>query len=223
MIARANDANDFALSGRIVASVATLEIIAGAVLMAVLPRWGLLVSLVWLAMGIGTIVALCAVDMPRRLRTVLITGLMALFVLTGARLDLLGTIGEDVAAHEASDDRTAPIVAQTVASTELAPRAEVPILPGDTPQRWADDIEALASQVSDASGIRATVRSITVNRMVEPHRVAFDWSIVVGDARKSCGAITIAAADRQAALDQIAATLRLAVDRARAAGVPLCY
>ena len=223
MTARANDADDVELSGRIVASVAALEIIAGAVLMAVSPRWGLLASLVWLAMLIGTIVALCAVDMPRRSRIVLIAGLMVLFVLTGARLDLLGTIGKDVAAHEASEDRTPFIVAPQISSDALRTRPVPPVADPGAPEAWTARIGALASTLSQDRDVRVIVRSITVDRTVEPNRVAFDWSIVAGEVRKYCGSITIAAADQEVVIDEIATTLRIAHDRSRAAGVPLCY
>lgn len=223
MTARANYADDFGVSGRIVASTAALEIIAGAILMTLSPRWGMLASLVWLAMLIGTIVAVCAVAMPRRPRMVLIAGLMTLFVLTGARLDLLGTIGKDVAAHDAGEDGAPRIVAQQISSDALRTRQLPGVADPVAPQAWTARIDALASSLSQAPDVRVIVRSITVDRTIEPNRIAFDWSIVAGEARKYCGSITIAAADRQAVLEQITATLRFARDRSRAAGMPVCY
>lgn len=223
MTARATYTDDYEVSGRIVASTAALEIVAGAVLMALSPRWGLLASLVWLAMLIGTIVAVCAVAMPRRSRIVLIAGLMVLFVLTGARLDLLGTIGKDVAAHEASEDGTPRIVVPPISPDDLRIRPVPFVADPVAPQAWTARIDALASTLSQAPEVRVIVRSITVDRTIEPNRVAFDWSIVAGEARKYCGSITIAAADRQAALEQITTTLRMAHDRSRATGMPLCY
>ena len=216
-------ADDFDGPGRTVAGLAAIELVACSILMAVFPRWSIIGSFACLAILLGTIVALCAVAIPRRLRLVLVAGVTTLFMLTGARLDLLGTVGRDVAAHPASEDRTVPIVTHANVADEPHARSEAPAVHADTQDGWTADIDALTSRLSQAQGVRAIVRSLTVDRTVEPSRVALDWSVAVGDERKPCGSITIAAADRQVALDQIGETLRIAVARSRGAGSPLCY
>ncbi|WP_156348330.1 hypothetical protein [Sphingomonas sp. Leaf34] len=223
MSARSDHADAYDAPGRLVMSVAAVELIGGAILMTILPRWSVVLSFVWLAILLGTIIASCAVAMPRPVRIVVIAGLTAMFVLTGARLDWLGTLATDADAHQARADGVVPIVTRTFHGPVAGALSGPAVAPGEGQDSWRADIDALLSGLSSAQGGRVIVRTLTVDRTVEPNRVAIDWSIATGDANKSCGSITIAATDRQVALDQVGITLRMAVERTRASGTPLCY
>lgn len=219
--------------GRIAATLGMIELVVGGVLLARLSRLSMTLSVIVLIVLLVSIVVLCVVTVPRRIQVPMIAGLMILFVITGAQLDLFDEVNGEIAEHQAGPEG-ARLIAPTRALDPTAAAIDKASGGGTSPGGgqggggsgdggWASDLAVATASVGPDGGVRAIVSSMVVDRAVEPNRVSFDWTIVAGASRKYCGSITMAAADRQVALDHVAATVRTAIDRSRATGTAICY
>lgn len=221
---------EFNVPGKIAATIGMIELATGSVLLATLPRLKLTLSIAMLFVLLGSIPSLCVVAVPRRIQVPLIAGLMILFIVTGERMDLLDGVSGEIAGHQAGEKGSALLVpmlaigpsATVVHSASVNDPLPTTIRSGDG--GWAADLKVATSPAGeDSDGARAIVREIFVDRTVEPNTVSFDWSVTAGADNKPCGSITMSVADRQAALDQVTSTVRMALDRSRATGMATCY
>lgn len=219
---------EFDVLGKVAATIGVIELVVGITVLKTMPRFNLMVSVIALAVILGSIVLLCVAAVPRRVQLPIIAGLMILFVITGAQVDLFDAASGRIAEHEAADEapRIAPTLAikPEVTAIEGASADSSHAATGSGDGGWAADLDVATSSLGpESGGVHAVVSRVVVDRTVEPNLVSFDWSIIAGADRKACGSISTSAADRQVALDRIAATVRLAFDRSRATGTATCY